>query len=141
MDLFGHIQPTQDALAMQQLRMQVIAENIAHAQTTRTPDGGAYQRREVVFSSYFDASANNHTDRNLPRIQLESIKSDDTPGPMVHEPGHPDADENGYVSYPNVAVSLEMVDLLQSARAYEANLQTIRVTKEMAEKAMAISAS
>jgi flagellar basal-body rod protein FlgC len=138
MDFFSHIQPTQDALAVQQTRLQVIAENIAHAQTTRTAEGGPYQRREVVFSAYFDPSSPNRSERSLPRLQMESLRVDETPGQRVHQPGHPDADENGYVTYPNVAVSLEMVDLMQTARAYEANLQAVRTTKEMAEKAMAI---
>lgn len=138
MDLFSTIQPTQDALAIQQLRMQVIAENIANAQTTMTENGGPYQRREVVFSSYFD-KASKGLSQELPRIRLEAVEADQTPGPTVHQPGHPNADENGYVTYPNVAVSLEMVDLMQAARAYEANLQAVRTAKEMAEKAMAIS--
>lgn len=138
MDLFSTIQPTQDALAIQQLRMQVIAENIAHAQTTMTESGGAYQRREVVFSSFFDKDSKGLS-QELPRIHVEGIETDDTPGPTVHQPGHPHANDEGYVTYPNVAVSLEMVDLMQAARAYEANLQAVRTAKDMAEKAMSIS--
>lgn len=139
MDLLGNIKPTQDALQIQQLRLQVIAENIAHAQTTRTAQGGPYQRRELVFSSYLDPKAKSDIEgASLPRLRLDSVAKDPTPGDRIHQPGHPDADENGYVTYPNVAVSMEMVDLMQAARAYEANLQVVRTSKEMAEKAMTI---
>lgn len=138
MDLLGHLQPTQDALSMQQLRLQVIAENIANAQTTRTVDGGPYQRREVVFSAMLDRMNSGGSDRPLPRIEIEGIRADAGEGPRVHQPGHPDADEGGFVSYPNVAVSLEMVDLMQASRAYEANLQVVRTSKTMAEQAMSI---
>lgn len=123
---------------MQQMRLQVIAENIAHAQTTRTADGGPYKRQEVVFSAVLKGAANLSGDRALPRMEIQGIREDSSEGPRVHQPGHPDADEEGFVSYPNVAVSLEMVDLMQASRAYEANLQVVRASKSMAEQAMLI---
>lgn len=138
MDLLGNIQPTQDALSLQQMRLQVIAENIAQAQTTSTPDGGAYQRRELVFSAFFDQTTGNGGNSDLPRLRMEGIQKDETAGQRVHQPGHAHADEEGYVTYPNVAVSLEMVDLMQAARAYEANLQVVKTSKQMAEQAMGI---
>lgn len=139
MNLLGNIQPTHDALTMQQLRLQVIAENIAQAQTTKTESGGPYKRRELVFSSYMDPAEQNGSRANLPRLKLDSIKTDETPGQRVHQPGHPHADKDGYVTYPNVAVSLEMVDLMQAARAYEANLQVVKTSKQMVEQALSIS--
>ncbi len=140
MDILGHLQPTQDELAMQQTRLQIIAENIAQAQTTRDVDGQPFQRREVVFSAFLDRNASAPTSRTeLPRLQVEGIRQDDTPGQRVFQPGHPHADEEGYVTYPNVSISMEMVDLLQASRAYEANLQVVRTSRELAEKAMNIS--
>ena len=141
MNLLGHLQPTHDALEMQQLRLQVIAENIAQAQTTRTPDGGPYQRKQVQFSTYLERAGGLDAPARgveLPRLKVDGLVSDDSPGERVFQPGHPDADADGFVTYPNVAVSMEMVELLQASRAYEANLQVVRTAKEMVEQALTI---
>jgi flagellar basal-body rod protein FlgC len=139
MNIIGELQSTYDALTVQQRRMQVIAENIAQSQTTRTPSGGAYQRKMVNFSSYLDQnSTSGFSGASLPRLKMDGITYDETPGMRVEEPGHPHADEDGFVTYPNVSVSMEMVDLLEASRAYEANLASIRTAKEMAEQAMSM---
>lgn len=136
MNIIGELQTTNDALTMQQMRLQVIAENIAQAQTTKTPEGHAYQRKQVVFSSYMDRSG--PAGDALPRLRIDGVESDRGLGERVHNPGHPHADKDGYVTYPNVSVSMEMIDLLQASRAYEANLVSIRTAKEMAEQAMSV---
>lgn len=113
------------ALAAQRTRLDVIARNIANAEVTRTPQGGPYIRQQVVF-------------RALPEggVEVAEVQPDPTPPRRVYDPGHPDADVDGYVSYPNVNMVEEMVDLMMATRAYEANVTAMQATKNMLHKAM-----
>lgn len=135
-------------LAAQRLRLDVIANNIANAETTRTPEGGAYKRKDVVFMpegqspflpSFLAARQNlNRFQGQLKGVQVTQIVTDPTPGTRVYDPTHPDADEQGYVEYPNVNPVIEMTNMLSASRSYEANLAVIDTAKQMALRALDI---
>ncbi|HOL08240.1 MAG TPA: flagellar basal body rod protein FlgC [Methanomassiliicoccaceae archaeon] len=114
--------------------MNVIAGNIANARTTRTPEGGPYQRRNVILRERTFADELSA----LSAVDVEEIRQDSTPGERVYEPGNPDADENGYVTMPNVNLMEEMVNMMNAARAFEANSVAVKAQKDMAIKALQI---
>lgn len=137
------------ALSAQRLRLDVIANNIANAETTRTTSGEAYQRQDVVFSAqgantflpyYLSARRDGDTQPTLGTagVQVASIVTDQEAGPRVYDPSHPDADEEGYVAYPNVNLVVEMTNMLSATRSYEASLATMEAAKSMALKALEI---
>jgi flagellar basal-body rod protein FlgC len=115
--------------------MDAIANNIANAETTRTPQGGPYRRQQVVFSLPEEPAELDAVNLMGP---VANIEEDEAPPKMVYEPGHPDADSNGYVLLPNVNVVEEMVDLVSATRAYEANIAAITAGKSMAAAALEI---
>ena len=109
--------------------MDVIANNIANADSTRTAEGGPYRRQRVTFQSVLDQTAGN---RAAPRgVAVQSVSEDPTDYRLVYDPGHPDADATGYVKMPNVNVVEEMVDMISATRAYEANVTAMNATKSM----------
>jgi flagellar basal-body rod protein FlgC len=119
--------------------MEVAATNIANAETTRTDSGGPYRRQQVVFSTLLNgAMGGARSADGLGGVQIAEVTPDNSELPRVHAPGHPDADADGYVTYPNVQVSHEMVDLMTAARAYEANLKSIQAFKSMTEQSLAL---
>lgn len=126
-------------LTAQRVRLNVVAENLANAETTRAADGGPYRRKLVVFG----AEAANAFGAALDAAQTSTVKvlsieeSDEAPR-MIHQPSHPDANAEGYVTLPNVNPLLEMVDLLAASRAYEANVTAVQAAKSMANKALEI---
>lgn len=124
-----------DALNAETTRMEIIAQNIANANTTRGPDGSPYTRRSVNFESYLERTP---AGDQSPRLRVGSVDFDQTPGRLVHNPGHPDADLNGMVRMPNVNVSMEMIDLITSSRAYEANLSVISTSHKMVQKTLSM---
>lgn len=133
------------ALTAERLRMDVISNNIANANTTRTPEGGPYIRQRVVFAPRFDATPAfaplmaTMTPDGLPvGVRATAIQKDPAPPKMVFDPGHPDANAEGYVAYPNVNVVNEMVDMISATRAYEANITAFNATKSMALQALSI---
>jgi len=113
-------------MSVQQSFVDVIARNIANAETTRLPDGGPYQRQVAVARSSGGAGP------------LADVRADDTPGPMVYDPGHPDANDEGFVRYPNVDVQTEIVDLMLARRMYEANATVFQAAKKMLKRALDI---
>jgi flagellar basal-body rod protein FlgC len=133
------------ALRAERMRLDVIATNLANAQTTRTPEGGPYKRRHVIFEAQQLGSPFGETIAALgaedPRqgVQVTGVVDDPTPPRMVFDPGHPDADKQGYVAYPNVNPVLEMVDLMTATRAYEANVQAVTAGRRMDDAALSIS--
>ena len=141
MSLMDAIQIGRQGLAVQRARMQVVASNIANISTTVTPEGGPYRRRQVVvqaqpldsFESYF---SNASRDPELAGVRASEITLDPTAFPLRYEPGHPQADERGYVAYPNVNAAIETVDMVNISRSYEANLSTIRTAREMIEQSI-----
>jgi flagellar basal-body rod protein FlgC len=117
-------------MAAERLRMSVIAENIANASTTRTAAGGPYVRRYVSFESWLDGGG--HSGVRATRVQEDRR----TPFTAVQDPGHPDADDQGYVQYPNVNSVFEMIDFNIARRSYEANLAVFRAYRDMVRNAI-----
>lgn len=141
MGLFDALNISGSGLSAERLRMDVTAENLANAQTTRTAGGGPYKRKVVVLEergggqSGFDtalAAATGRSGADVPSgVQVAGIAEDTAPDRMVYDPGHPDADANGYVRMPNVNSVTEMVDLISSSRAYEADVTAMQAAKTM----------
>lgn len=139
MELLSGIASTSSALSAQRTRLDVIAQNIANAQTTRGPDGKAYQRRVVTFENeLLNASQGGGLGLPLSQVRVAEIGYDRKPGQRIQDPGHPDADEEGVVTMSNVNLAHEMVDLITASRAYEANLSVAKNARQMAMKAMEI---
>ncbi len=130
-------------LTASRLRMDVISENIANATTTRTEAGGPYRRKMVVYESVDDDSFNSVYQGTLDRankgVRVAGIIEDQSELNVEYDPDHPDADENGYVSLPNVDIVEEMIDMMSVTRAYEANLTAFNAMKNMATKALEIT--
>ncbi len=128
---------TASALQAQKIRLEVAAQNIANAHTTRGPDGLPYQRKIVSFAAELQKHQAGHG--LAPQaVKVSSIFEDHRPGAMIYQPGHPDADPQGMVRMPNVQMALEMVDLMSAARAYEANLTVARSARELATRTLEI---
>jgi len=128
-------------LTAQRLRMDVISENIANIDTTRTENGGPYRRKMVVLSSTSDFKnllVQNLNDYEAGGVEVTDIIEDQSEFKLVYNPEHPDADENGYVSMPNVDSLKETVDMMEAYRAYQANVTALNTTKQMAVKALEI---
>lgn len=136
-DLLPGIQSSVAALAAEHTRLDVIAENIANANTTRGPDGKPYQRQVVVFESALQ-QAQQAGDGHLPTLQVASIEKDQRPPVLVYEPGHPDANADGMVAMPNINIHEEMADMISASRTFEANLAVIKNSRAMALQALAI---
>jgi flagellar basal-body rod protein FlgC len=126
-------------MTAQQLRMDVISENIANANTTRTEDGTAYRRKTVVFqeksTTSFDNILNGYMNQYQPNgVKMTQIVEDQSDLRLVYEPDNPDANEDGYVEYPNVDTVTEMTNLIDSSRAYEASATSFDAAKSIAMK-------
>lgn len=139
MDLIDTLSVTASGLTAQRVRMQTVASNLANARTTRTADGGPYRRRMPVFEAQPNDPFADQLGAELNRVHVTEIAESDDPFVQVFDPGHPDADGDGYVAYPNVNVLEEMVDMMMTARTYEANSNVITVTKSMAQTAIDIA--
>jgi flagellar basal-body rod protein FlgC len=143
MDFFSALQTSSSGLSAQRLRMNLISGNLANVNTTRTPEGGPYRRKEVVFAASPRGASFGEILRSRQNAEPADVKAvkvfDDTrPSVLKYEPGHPDADENGYVAFPNVNAMEEMVNMISATRSYEANVAAIRAAKDMALKALEI---
>ena len=129
-------------LTAQRLRMDVIANNLANASTTRAQNGGPYRRQIVVFEARSHTSDFKRLLENeltgLSGVRVKQIVTDNSPLRQVYDPSHPDADPEGYVSYPNVNVVAEMTDMISATRSYEANITALNSIKHMAAKAIEI---
>jgi len=129
------------ALKAERTRMEITSSNLANIHTTRTDEGGPYRKKEVVFTAA-DVSDERGFGRMLSNraagVKVEEIKESTRDFERVHDPGHPDADKEGYVSYPNVNLMEEMTDMIAAKRAYEANINAINTTKQMFLKALEI---
>jgi flagellar basal-body rod protein FlgC len=126
-------------LTAQRTRMNVVAENLANAETTRTADGGPYRRKLVHFGAEPLAPFSQALDAaQATSVKVLGIEESEEPLRMIHQPSHPDANADGMVMLPNVNPVLEMVDLLAATRAYEANVTAVQAAKSMANKALEI---
>ena len=149
MSLFGGIATSSSGLSAQQLRLDVISDNLANASTTRTAEGGPFQRSRVIFrpivtqpywrSPFLPESLDNGIGKG---VRVNKVEKDNSPPRLVYDPTHPDAiktgPKTGYVEMPNVNVVNEMVDMIDASRAYEANVTLINGTKAMFTKALEI---
>lgn len=136
MNLISGIDVTAGALNAQKTRLDIVAQNIANAQTTRGPNGTPYQRQVVSFES--ELVRRSAAGASLQSVRVASITPDRTPGEQVYNPQHPDAGPEGLVTMPNVNLSYEMVDLITASRAYEANLSVVKNARQMAMKTLEI---
>ena len=125
-------------LSAERTRMTTIASNLANARTTRTEDGGPYKRVDPVFRA-IPVDAMDPIGRSASVVQVSDIQADTRPPQQVYDPGHPDANEEGYVELPNVNVVEEMVNMITASRAYEAGVASIESVKSMARSAMGIA--
>lgn len=136
-NILSGLQSTTSALEAERIRMEVVSQNIANANTTRGLDGKPYQRQQVVFENVLQNQAAGSLEAPA-SVRIARIVPDLTPGRLVPNPGHQDADAQGMVALPNVDVNLEMVDLIAAARAFEANLAVIKNARAMAMQTLAI---
>ncbi|MDD6328456.1 MAG: flagellar basal body rod protein FlgC [Eubacteriales bacterium] len=141
MGVFSAMNVAATGMTAQQFRMDIISENIANASTTRTKDGGAYRRKTVVFTekdtTSFDRILNGYLGYYKPNgVKVTQVVEDPSDLRLVYEPDNPDANEDGYVEYPNVDTVTEMTNLIDSSRAYEANITAFNAAKSMASKGL-----
>ena len=126
-------------LSAQRTRMNVLAENLANVETTRTLEGGPYRRKLVIFGAEpVPAFGQVLNAAQLSTVKVQEVVESAEPPRLVHQPSHPDANAEGYVALPNVNPLLEMVDLLAATRAYEANVTAVQAAKSMFSKALEI---
>ena len=127
-------------LTAERLRMEVVASNIANAHSTRGPDGGPYRRQDVLFETALSDQAGGLSlgTHGLQGVRIAGVQADPTELPRVYTPGHPDADYQGYVTMPNVSLPLEMVNLMTSTRAYEANLKVLQAVRKQLEQTIGL---
>ncbi len=141
MSLFNSLSVSASGMTAERQRAEVLVENIANADTTRTASGGPYKRQDVVFesqdvtspfSSIFDAQMTSQG----AGVGISQIITDDGPGDRRYMPGHPDADKDGYVTFPKVNPAEDMVDLLGASRSYQANVSAISAVKDMIQRSI-----
>lgn len=144
MSFFTSLDTSASALTAQRLRMDIISQNMANSDTTRTEDGTPYKRKTVifeeinnrpVFADYLDKAMYSKAGYG---VRVSRIVDDNTPGSITYDPTHPDADENGYITNSNVNIVEEMVNMISASRSYEANLTAISTTKAMINKTLEI---
>lgn len=145
MALFTGMNINASGMSAERLRLDVISENIANANTTRTKEGGPYVRKNVIFTEKVSTADSfgevlNRTISGIGNgVKVTAITKDtDTDMNLVYEPSHPDADENGYVLYPNVNIVTEMTDLIDASRAFEANTTALEASKNVASRGLSI---
>jgi flagellar basal-body rod protein FlgC len=137
MNLISGIDVTGSALNAQKTRLDIVAQNIANAQTTRTPNGGPYQRQVISFETEL-IRRQGGAGAALQSVKIATVGTDRTAGQQVYNPQHPDAGADGLVTMPNVNLSYEMVDLITASRAYEANLAVAKNARQMAMRTLQI---
>ena len=142
MNLFGMLELSGSALGAERQRAEVVASNMANAQTTRTPAGGPYRRQLVIFQSHrvprFSLALAGLQRENSSAVRVAAVVSDQRPPVLRFEPGHPDANTQGYVAYPQVDPIEEMTDLLGAVRAYELNASAVQATKVMITQSLSL---
>jgi flagellar basal-body rod protein FlgC len=143
MDLFSSMRVSATGLEAQTKRMNTISSNIANAETTRTPAGGAYKRKDPALAAETDRESfgdilQNQLDEHVQGVRVQEIVEDTRPPRLVYNPGHPDAREDGYVEMPNVNTVEEMANMISAQRSYEANVTALNAAKAMAQKALEV---
>lgn len=135
MRIFQTLKTSVSALTAERLRLDLIASNLANLNTTRTASGEPYRRLVPVFSPRGPANGRNGPGQG---VQVTAVLQDPSEFPLRHDPGHPDADADGYVRLPNVDLVAEMVDLMAATRAYEANATVASASRALAQRALEI---
>jgi len=140
MSLFSSMQVSASGMAAQRTRAELLVQNIANSETTRTPEGGPYRRQDVVFSTDEESSPFSAVFQNEvgTGVRVADVIQDQSPPERRYMPGHPDADANGYVAFPKINPAEDMVDLLNSSRSYEANVAAISSVKDMISRSIDI---
>lgn len=139
MNLLTALDVNASGLAAQRKRVEVSSANLANSQTTRTEEGGPYRRKDVVFqTTTFEDSLGMAMEHGVSGVKVAEVVDDQSPFDRRYEPGHPDADAEGYVSYPNVNVMQEMANLVEASRSYEANIAAIGIVKAMINRTLEI---
>ena len=134
--IFSPLNTSVSALRAQRERIDVVSSNLANAETTRTSEGGPYQRKQTVFESVLsDVQAADGASPSV-GVRVAATLTDSRPPIKVNMPGHPDADANGDVLMPDISVSEEMVDLMSASRAYEANAAAFKITRAMFQRTL-----
>jgi flagellar basal-body rod protein FlgC len=139
MSLFSVLSVSASGMAAQRTRAGVLVENLANAETTRTPEGGPYRRKDVVFSSEpapFTGVFETALGASETGVSVAEIVEDGREPERRYQPGHPDADADGYVAYPRINPAEDMVDLMSAARGYEANVAAISAVKDMIQRSI-----
>jgi len=140
MDLFSSIAVSASGMAAQRQRAELLVENLANAETTRTPEGGPYRRKDAVFSSdpglsSFSSEFDSALD-GVTGVKVADITVDQRDPERRYMPGHPDADKDGYVALPRVNPAEDMVDLMSVSRGFEANVSAIATVKDMIQRSL-----
>jgi flagellar basal-body rod protein FlgC len=143
MDFFTAMDVSSSALSAGRTRMNLISSNLANANTTRTPEGGPYKRKDAVFAATpvekrFDRALDAATAQQVRKVAVNEIVEDQSSPRLQYDPGHPDANAQGYVAMPNVNTVEEMADMIGATRAYEANVTAVQAAKSMALKTLEI---
>ena len=138
MSLFSSLQVSASGMAAQRTRAELLVENMANAETTRTPEGGPYRRKDVVFSSEVQASPFSAVFQSelSNGVSVADVVTDDREPEKRYLPGHPDADAQGYVAFPRINPAEDMVDLMSASRSYQANVAAISAVKDMLNKSI-----
>lgn len=139
--MFDTVQVLANGLSTARMRLNVLASNIANAQTTRSPEGGPYKRRDVVVMSRdLQSNFSSVLDRmSLQKPSVAAVVMDNAPPRKVYEPGHPDADKEGFVEYPNINIVSTMTDMMAVSRLYQANATALETARNMTRDATRIS--
>jgi len=139
MNLITAIDVNASGLTAQRLRVEVASSNLANSRTTRTTDGGPYRRKDVIFeTNSFEESLGLALDNGVTGVEVSEIVEDPRPFALRYEPGHPDANAEGYVAYPNVNAMEEMANLVEGSHSYEANITSIAIIKAMISRTLEI---
>ena len=145
MNLFGMMEVSASALGAERVRAEVVTSNLANAESTHTPEGGPYQRREVVFAAQRPSFALSLASAGVPiqdagsaGVRVRAVINDPAAPVVKYDPSHPDANADGYVAYPNINPVNEMADLMGAARAYEMNVSAITAAKQMIQQSIEI---
>ena len=138
--LIPGINSTSSALNAERIRIEVVSQNLANANTSRGLDGKPYQRQQVVFETVLQRLQQGSGAANMQpqAVRVAQVSSDQRPPRLIHNPNHPDADAQGMVALPNINIYHEMVDLISASRAFEANLAAIKTARTMAMQTMGI---
>jgi flagellar basal-body rod protein FlgC len=143
MSFFDALNASATGLSAQRLRMNLISSNLANVNTPQAKEGQAYRRKDAVFAARpqeneFGSALEQRLHPDVNGVQVVAIRDDDRPPVLKYDPQHPDANEEGYISLPNINVVEEMVNMISASRSYEANVTAVKASKDMASDALEI---